>query len=191
MNWEVSWQPAPGQGNERSGCKVLRSWLGDGMRLASFHSRRFPQRHSVATLLVLDKAGDEYNIFVFTPGLELDRVPTEKPLRSEDIRQSPELPIRWERLQSLIQKHRQESARLALGAAGRGIRFDCRFGQELPSHVGLHRGHNALVCASVDVGGGRRHCFRNCSGSLGKSIPEPGAEQQLGSSYSVLNESTR
>jgi hypothetical protein len=111
----------PGQRTVRLQSAPVLAWGWDEAR--KFSLSKISQRHSVATLLVLDKAGDEYNIFVFTPGLGLDQVPTEKPLRSEDIRQSPELPIRWERLQSLIQKHRQESARLALGAAGAGDTF--------------------------------------------------------------------
>ncbi len=111
----------PGQRTVRLQTAPVLAWGWDEAR--KFSLSKISQRHSVATLLVLDKAGDEYNIFVFTPGLGLDQVPTEKPLRSEDIRQSRQLPIRWERLQSLIHKHQQESARLALGAAGAGDTF--------------------------------------------------------------------
>jgi len=106
----------PGQRTVRLQSAPVLAWGWDEAR--KFSLSKISQRHSVATLLVLDKAGDEFNIFVFTPGLALDQVPTEKPLRSEDIRQSRQLPIRWERLQSLIQKHQRESARLALGSAG-------------------------------------------------------------------------
>lgn len=97
---------------------------------------KISQRHSIATLLVLDKVeatvgadADEYRLYLFTPGLGLDQVPVQRPLRSNEIRKNSALPIEWNGFQQLVEKHQRQVTRLA----GLGdVAMPVQTGDELP-----------------------------------------------------------
>jgi hypothetical protein len=101
----------PGERTVRLEAEPVLAWGWDAAR--KFALSKISQRKSVATLLVLDKHQDQYSIYLFTPGLGVDVVPTERPLRSDDIRSQLALPISWESLDGLIQKHQREAIRMA------------------------------------------------------------------------------